>query len=350
MISSSLERVAVVMVSTVGNAVHALPVLASLKRHHPEGKITWIAQPSTAELVRGHPAVDELVLFERKRGVAGFLELRQHLANRHFDLVLNLQPYLKTGIVTALAHAPVKLGYDRARARELTWLFSTHRLPPRPRAHVQDEYLEFLDALRVPRHLHWGLGPTAEETARYAPLLPPSPSPTVALVVGTTRREKEWPAERYAALVDRLHEDLGARVVVVGGRSAREEAAAAEIAARAIRAPIDLREWDLRRLAFLLDRADVVVTPDTGPLHLAVALDTPTVALMGFTNPKRHGPYRRFGELLVDAYGDPGEDYSPGEGNRAGRMARITVAAVMERVRLAMSRYGRRSAGGQSAP
>lgn len=345
-----LDRVAVVMISTVGNAVHTLPVVNSLKARRPDGHVTWIMQPGAAALVRGHPAVDEVVVLDRKRGMAGYNDLRRALAGRRFDAALNLQAYFKAGVAAGLTRAPVRIGYDRARARDLTWLFSTHRLPPRPRGHVQDEFLEFLDFLGVPRRLEWGLESTPEERARYAPLLPEAPGPTVAFVVGTTKPEKEWPAERYAALADRAVMELGARVVLVGGRSPREEEAAARIVALASRPPLDLREWDLRRLVYLVERADVVVSPDTGPLHVSVALGTPTVSLMGYTNPRRYGPYGRFQDLLVDAYGELGEDYPASAGHRAGRMERITTDAVAERVERALRRYPRMSPTGQSSP
>lgn len=344
------DRVAVVMISTVGNAVHTLPVINSLKGHRPESRITWIMQPGSAALVRGHPAVDEVVVLDRKRGMAGFGELRKSMAGHRFDVALNLQAYFKSGVATRLTNAPVRIGYDRARARDLTWLFSTHRLPARPRGHVQDEFLEFLDFLGVPVRLEWGLEPTDEEGARYAPLLPDAAGPTVAMVIGTTKAEKEWPAERYAALADRVGAELGGWTVLVGGRSEREEAVAAAIRASASHPPLDLREWDLRRLAYLISRADVLVSPDTGPLHLGVALGTPTVALMGHTNPRRYGPYRRYGELLVDAFGEPGEDYPIDAPNRAGRMGRITVEQVMQKVELALRRYRSVSPDGHVSP
>lgn len=345
-----IDRVAVVMMSTVGNAVHTLPVVNSIKAHRPAARITWIMQPGAADLVRGHPAVDEIVVVDRKAGPAGFAALRRELAGRRFDVALNLQAYFKGGIATAMTRAPVRVGYDRARARDLTWLFSTHRLPARPRAHVQDEFLEFLDFLEIPVRLEWGLEPTAEERDRYAPLLPEAAGPTVAMVVGTTKAEKEWPAERYAALADAAAADFGARTVLVGGLSAREEAAAAAIRAAASHPPLDLREWDLRRVAYLLHRADALVSPDTGPLHLGVALGTPTVALMGHTNPRRYGPYRRFGELTIDAFGEPGEDYPVSAPNRAGRMERITVEQVTEKVGIALRRYRSSTPEGQSSP
>lgn len=338
------------MLTAVGDVVHVLPVVNSLKAAWPGVRITWIVQPGPGGLVADHPAVDELIRFDRKQGWRAFRDLRAEVRGRHFDVVLALQDYLKAGLITALLPADRKVGLDRRRARDLNWLFTNEQVAPRPRQHTQDQYLEFLEHLGVPVRLDWtGLGPTPEERARYDDLLPPHDGPTVAMVIGTSRPAKEWPEERYAALVDQLHDELHARSILVGGRSAREEEAAARIASLARHPPLDLREWDLRRVAHLLDAADVVVSPDTGPLHIAVALGTPSVALMGYTNPLRVGPYR-FRELLVDAYGDPGEDYGFESGYREGRMERIGVDEVLAKVRLALDRYGTREERGQPSP
>ncbi|HKP75458.1 MAG TPA: glycosyltransferase family 9 protein [Longimicrobiaceae bacterium] len=335
----SRARVAIVMMSAIGDAVHTLPVINSLRAAAPGIHLTWIIQPGPHGLVANHPAVDEFVLFDRKRGWRAFADVRRALRGRRFDLVLALQVYLKAGLVTAMIDSPRKLGFDRARARDFNWLFTTERVPPRGQRHVQDQYFEFLEYLGVPPRLEWGLGPTPEEAARYAPLLEDVGRRTVALVVGTSKPEKEWPAERYAKLADVLEGDLGVRTLLVGGRSPRELEAAATIERLASHRPLNLLEWDLRRLVYLLDRADVLVSPDTGPLHVGVALGTPTVALMGYTNPRRVGPYRRSSDLLIDAYGDPGEDYPVTAEYRPGRMERITVDQVVEKVELALRTY-----------
>jgi heptosyltransferase I len=335
------KRVAIVMMSAIGDAVHVLPVVNSLKAAAPTVEITWVIQPGPYQLVRDHPSVDRFVLFDRKKGWRAFAEVRRATRHLRFDLVIALQVYFKAGLIAGMLRSPRKLGFDRARARDLNWFFTTERIAARGQRHVQDQYLEFLEHLGVPPILEWGLGPTAEEVERYRDVLPPAAGPTVAMVVGTSRPRKEWPAERYAALADRLAADLGARCILVGGRSERELAAAARIRELAEHPPHDLLEWDLRRLVFLLDRADVLISPDTGPLHIGVALGTPTVSLMGYTNPRRVGPYRRFSELLVDAYGDPGEVYPVSAEYREGRMERIEVEEVMRRVRLALERYPR---------
>jgi heptosyltransferase I len=333
-------RIAIVMMSAIGDAVHTLPVVNSLRAAAPDCKLTWVIQPAPHALVAGHPAVDEFVLFDRKRGWRAYRDVARATEGRSFDLVIALQVYLKAGLVTRVLRSPRKLGFDRARARDANWLFTTERIPPRGQRHVQDQYFEFLEHLGVPPLLEWRLGPTAAERTRYEGILPRDERPTVAFVVGTSKPAKEWPAERYAALADRLA-FVGMRTVLVGGRSTRELAAADAIRAAAQYPPLNLLEWDLRKLVYLLDRVDVLVSPDTGPLHIGVALGTPTVSLMGYTNPKRVGPYRRFHDLMIDAYGDPGEDYPVTAEYRPGRMERITVDEVADKVALALERYSR---------
>src|SRR5689334_5726564 len=115
-VPAPLRRVCIVMMSAVGDAVHVLPVINALKRHSPGVHITWILQPGPASLVRGHHSVDEILIFDRAKGLAAFNDMRRTLASRQFDLVINLQVYFKAGIVTRLTQAPVKLGFDRARA------------------------------------------------------------------------------------------------------------------------------------------------------------------------------------------------------------------------------------------
>lgn len=344
------DRVAIVMLTAVGDVVHVLPVVHSLRAANPRVHITWIVQPGPMGLVQGHPAIDELIPFDRKRGWKAFRDLRRAVRGRRFDLVIALQDYFKAGVITALLPADRKLGLDRRRARDLTWLFTNERVAPREYGRMQDQYLEFVEHLGIPVRLEWGLGPTDEERRRYEGLLPPHTGPTIALVVGTSRPQKEWPVERYAELADRLHAAHGARCVIVGGRSAREDEAAVEITRLAKHPPLDLREWDLRRVVYLIDSADVLVSPDTGPLHVGVALGTPSVALMGYTNPKRVGPYGRFQDLVIDAFGEEGEDYAAAPGTRAGRMSRITVDKVADRVALALHRYPKDSRDGQPPP
>lgn len=346
MIAARLERICLVLMSAVGDVVHGLPVVHALKRHSPGARITWVLQPGPAGLVQGHPAVDEILLLERVRGWRAFAELRSQLRTRQFDLVLELQAYLKAGLVTRFAQAPVKLGFDRSRARDLTWLFTTHRIPPHPPRHVQDQYLEFLAALGVePEPMEWNLGPWPEERAWQQEFLAGIGRPIAAIVVATSKPEKDWPPERWAEVADALLEDYGLQPVLVGGQTPRELEAAQVIQARSRSAPISALGSGLRRLVGILDGAALVLSPDTGPLHVAVALNRPVISLMGYSNPKRTGPYRRFHDLMIDAYGDPGEDYPVSLQTRPGRMQRITTRDVLDKVATWRKVYGGPVAG-----
>ncbi|HEX6537385.1 MAG TPA: glycosyltransferase family 9 protein [Gemmatimonadaceae bacterium] len=333
-------RIAVVMMSAIGDAVHVLPVVTAIKRYAPGTHITWILQPGPASLVRGHPAVDEILLFEKRRGWRALPGLRRALAERPFDLVIDLQVYIKAGLVTALAKAPVKLGFDRARARDLNWLFTNRRIPPHPPQHVQDQYFEFLRVLGVPAEpVVWNLGPWPEERARRDALLAPLGGPIATLVIGTSHPQKEWLPERWAALSDALVERWGLTPVLAGGRSPRELETERAIASLARHRPASTLGVPLRDLVALLDASALVVSLDTAPLHMAVALERPVISLMGYNNPKRVGPYRRYHDLIVDAYGDPGEDYPITFAHRLDRMPRIRVDDVLERVERWERRY-----------
>lgn len=332
-------RLGIVMMSALGDAMHVLPVVTALKRHASNTHIAWILQPGPASLVRGHPDVDEIVVFDKSKGLAAYRDVRRRLAGR-LDLVLALQVYFKAGLLTRLLDAPVKLGFDRTRARDLNWLATTHRIPPHEPQHVQDQYFEFLTALSVPYEpVTWNLGPWPQEREAQRALLAPLPNPYAVLVIGASNPAKEWPADRWARLCDALLERHGLYPVLAGGRSARELAAEASIIRAWRHQPHSTLGWGLRDLVALIDGAALVISLDTGPLHMAVALDKPVIGLMGWNNPKRVGPYRRFRDLIVDAYGDPGEDYPVSMAHREGRMERITVEMVLEKVELWQRRY-----------
>jgi heptosyltransferase I len=340
------DRICIVMMSAVGDVVHVLPVITALKRANPATHLTWVLQPGPATLVRGHPLVDEIVPFDRSAALRGFLDVRRALRGREFDLVINLQVYFKAGIITSFTRAPVKLGFDRARARDFNWLFTTDRIPPHAMQHVQDQYFEFCDWLEVPHEpVEWGLGPWAGEREWQREFYAKLDRPAVPIVVATSKADKDWMPERWAAVCDALHSDFGMQAVLVGGRSPREEHAERVILDLTRHKPVSALGSGLRKLVAIFDGAALVLSPDTGPLHIAVALDRPVVSLIGYSNPKRVGPYRKFRDLLIDVYGEPGEDYPVTMENRHGRMGRISVRDVLDKIELWRTRYAR---GGRS--
>jgi heptosyltransferase I len=338
------RSIAIVMLSALGDAVHVLPVANALKRTWPDTRITWIIQPVPFRLVEGHPAIDEFIVFHRRRGLEGissFTELRSQLAGRRFDLVINLQVYFKAGLITAMLDAPIKLGFDRARARDMNWLFTTHRIPRHAPGHVQDQYFEFLEFLGVdPNPVEWRIPITAADREAQSKFFAELGGPALAVVVGTSRPAKNWPPERYAEALERIHEEHGLIPVIVGGPSATErETADAIKRATGIRI-VDALGDDIRRLVWLLDGSTLVLSPDTGPLHVANALGKKVIGLYGYTNPLRCGPYGH-PESVIDGYArSPDERYQPSMEYRIEGMDRVTVGAVVAAARRALASDG----------
>jgi heptosyltransferase I len=346
------------MLSALGDAIQVLPVANALRRTFPNAHISWVLQEGPHTLVGDHPAVDEMVLFRRGprfgSTVAGRVlsvlravqeirstavtlgKLAGKFPDEEFDLLLDLQVYLKAGILTSLAPAKVKLGFDRRRARDLNWVFTTHRIPPHPSGfgHIQDQYFEFLRYLGVdPEPVEYGLRLSEEEQEAQRRFYSALDRPVCAMVVASSDPRKNWTVEGYIQVATELHTSLGLQPLLVGGHSAEEEKMARAILARSGPGVLDAREGGLRRLLWLLDGAALVISPDTGPLHMARAMEVPVVGLYGFTNPKRSGPYRRFADLVVDGYARfPGEAYGTNNTRRRGGMGRIRPEMVMEKV------------------
>lgn len=336
-------RICVTLLTGLGDVVHGLPVVNALKRDDPDRRITWVVEPMPAPLLEGHPAIDDVVVYRKKRGVAGVRELWGALRGRDFDLAINLNIYFKSVWPTMLSGAPIRLGFDRERSRDMVWLFHNRRLPTRPRQHTQDMFLEFLAMLGVPAEpLEWRITLTQEERAQQASFFDAlgRDRPVVSLVPATANPKKDWLADGFAQLVDALEHDFGFRTLLVGGPSEREAAIAADIEAKASVAPARALGDGIRRLVWLLEGSDLVVAPDTGPVHIARALGVPVIGLYGHTNPWRVGPYRWCQDLWVDAYTDLGAAPDPSAWDpKHGRMERITVDDVLERVERARLRY-----------
>ncbi len=338
------RSVCIVMLSAIGDAVHVLPVANALKRAWPDVRISWVIQDTPRALVDGHPAIDEFMVFERRRrGVrswTNFADLGHHVREQHFDLALSLQVYLKAGVIVGMLPATRKLGFDTARARDGNWIFTNERIPPHSPQHVQEQYFEFLHYLGVdPEPVEWGITFTDQEREAQASFFSEIDKPACSVVVSTTKTKKNWSAEGYARILEEIESTHGLQPVLVGGPSRLERRIADEILGLTNAHPVDALGDDLRRLAYLLDGSVLTISPDTGPLHISRALETPVVGIYGYTNPKRTGPYRRYYDLVVDGYAHfPGEEYPISADRRAG-MKRVTVEMVLEKVDLAVRSY-----------
>lgn len=337
----SVRSVCVVLLSGLGDVVHGLPVVNALKRDDSTRRITWVVEPLSAPLLRHHPSVDEVVVFDRRKGARGVWELARAMAGRRWDLTLNFNVYFKSVFPTLLSRAPMRVGLDRRRSADGVWLFANVRTPPRPRGHTQDMFLEMLDVIGVEtRPALWRLSPTAEEAAQQRAFFSRFDRPVVAIVPASANPRKDWIPERFAAVIDALDREFGMDSVIVGGPSEREARQSERIVAAASSKPTLALGDGIRRLVWVIGGSRLVIAPDTGPVHIARALEVPVIGLYGHTNPWRVGPWRHYQDLWVDAYTETGAAPDPSDAMpKLQRMERITVADVLERVERAVERY-----------
>jgi heptosyltransferase I len=333
------SRVGIVLMSALGDVTLGLPVAVAIKRASPWTRITWIAQPGPLELLRGHPAVDEMIRFDRFGGLSAYRSVRDRLRERPVDVVLDLQTAIKAGLVTALSGAPRRVGIDRRRSQDANWLFTNERVPSRPRAHLADQFLEFLPAIGVPNGpVEYGLRACDVAMSDVQRLHAEDPRPLVSIVVASSKAAKNWSSNRLASLCVSMVADYGLRPVLVGGQSDAEIAAASVIMRHAT-AQLPVGDWPIvalgcgiRALLAWIQQSALVISPDSGPLHMAVAMERPVIGLYGATNPLWVGPYGRYQDLVVDRFHRAGETPRPSAEKRPGQMALVTVDDVLSRV------------------
>jgi heptosyltransferase I len=244
----------------------------------------------------------EFITVDKRAGLAALRALRRRLRERRFDVLLHMQLALRASLVAQCVRARVKLGFDRARARELQWLFTNARIAPRTREHVLDSFFGFPAALGSrERLLRWDV-PLPALARAYAERLIPDAQPTLVINPCSSHALRNWRAERYAALAQHAAGAHRMRVILAGGPSEAERRMGAAIARIAGTAVVDQIGQDtLPELLGLLARATVLVSPDSGPVHMATMVGTPVIGLYAATNPARTGPYLS-GRWCVDAY------------------------------------------------
>lgn len=330
------RAIAIVKLSALGDVVHATPVVEALAEAWPAARIAWIVERREAALLRDHPRLDEVITVDtrawrRVRTPRAALEvartlaaLRRRLRGQRFDVALDLQGLVKSGVVTAATGAALRIGFAAAASRErASALFTNRRVtPPAAARHVVDQYLSLLEplGLRAARAVfrlpaHEAAEGRVEEFFGAAGLK--RHGRVVVLNPGAGKPGKRWPVERFVELAGRLGREAGARVLALWGPGEDADARAIAAAPGALLAP----PTDLDELIAVARRASVLVAGDTGPLHVAAALGTPCVGLYGPTAAERNGPY--------------------GPGHRTvtaadGRMASIEVAPVLAAVREAL--------------
>ena len=294
------KNLCLLRLSAIGDVCHAVAMVQQIQAQYPTTKITWIIGKIEASLLEDLPGV-EFIIFDKKAGLQGYLDLRRTLKGRSFDVLLHMQVALRASLASLCIPAKIKIGFDRLRAKEGQWLFTNQKISPQKNPHVLDGFLGFAQALGIETHPPtWNI-PISDEDQLWASEAVSSDKPIAVISPAASKAERNWHSEGYAKIADQLIE-RGFDVVICGGPTTAEKLLAEQINTLSQYSLNNLvGETSLKQLLAILKLAHVVIAPDTGPAHMAVTVGTPVIGLYAHSNPQRTGPYN-YQQYVVSCY------------------------------------------------
>ena len=287
-----LQRVCLLRLSAIGDTCHALAALRAFQAAWPQTRFTWIIGKLEAKLMTEILPEIEFITIDKAATLVELWRLRKILSGRRFDLLLDMQLSFRASLVSRAVNAPIKLGFDRQRARELQWLFTNAQIEPAASEHVLDSLMGFARACGIEASApRWDV-PLPQNALDYARSVIPDRVPTLLISPCSSHAARNWAPARYAAVADHAVAAHHMRVVLVGGRSSMEARMSAAITAAA-KVPLvnQIGKDTLPQLLGLMSESKVLLSPDSGPAHMAGMVGLSVIGLYAATNPQRAGPY-----------------------------------------------------------
>lgn len=304
---NGVPRILIVRLSAIGDVVRVLPALHSLREAFPSAQIDWAVERKAADVVLGHPALDQVHVFERPEGafnsMKSFAAFARMIRGCRYEQVIDFHGIFKSGLITRASGAPQRFGFARPRSRDGSWLFTNRKVRLESRDLSRTEENLQLVELVAPRHESLELSMAVSEEIQeavesYFAETFEGAKRVVAMHVPVEREEKRWPPEHFAALTDMLLSDGRFEVVLTWGPGQQSEVEA--VAGMCRRTPkLAPATNGLKHYIWLVHCADLYFGGDTGPMHIASAMGTDVVAVFGGTDPRKHGPARDRGIALT---------------------------------------------------
>jgi lipopolysaccharide heptosyltransferase II len=290
--SSDVKRILLILHGSIGDVTRALPLATVLRKGFPRSYIAWSVEPASRPLLEHNPAINQIILFDRVRGWRALAPFLRQIREKRFDLVLDLQRILKSGLISWATGAPRRIGFNRADSKELNWVFNNLHIEAFDETIPKIEhYFKFTDYLGLPREApQWDFYLTAKEQTAVQNHVATIKRSFAVLFVGTRWQSKRWFAAQIARCTDLIHDQYCLDVIFLGGESDRQ---LAEEAIRQSNTTVKnlVGRTSLREAIGIIERAKLAVGPDTGLMHIAAAVGTPVISLWGATRPQRTGPY-----------------------------------------------------------
>ncbi len=296
------KSICILRLSAIGDVCHALAVVQAIQRYWPETKITWIIGKVERQLFAQVEGIN-FVVYDKKAGIKGILALWKQLKGQRFDALLNMQTALRASILSLGIKAKYKIGFGKVRSREGQQWVVNRRIQDPENPHVLNGFIAFAEMLGVPvSQLTWHLNIPESTQQKMAQHIDTNRQ-TLIIAPCSSKAEKDWLPERYADIANLAHAQ-NKQVILCGANSAREQQMLADIEKACNFKPLNLAgKTSLLELAALIQQADLVLAPDSGPAHIATAVGTPVIGLYAYHNPKRTGPYNDL-DKVISVYDD----------------------------------------------
>lgn len=298
---NGFPRILIIRFSAIGDVVRTLPALHALRDAFPHAQIDWAIEDKSQGIISGHPALDQIHIFERPEGLANgvrvFRQFCRMLRNARYDMVIDFHGIFKSGYASWASGAKERYAFAPPRGREMSHLFANRRVSlPSPLLNRVEENLALCEAAGAPSSsvdVMIAIPEEVEDTIDdYVQNEFQSAKRIVAVHAPVDRPEKQWPVARYAELVDMLLSDGRFEVLLTWGPGQRE--CVEDLCVKSRRNPHIAPETPtLKHYACLARHCALFVGGDTGPMHIASAMDVPVVAIFGGTSPEKHQPYRK---------------------------------------------------------
>lgn len=318
---------------------HTLAVVRAIQAQWPQTKLCWIIGKLEHSLIGGIPNIEFLV-YDKGNEKQSLAALKHELGSRSFSALLHMQISIRSSRISRLINSPIKLGFDKPRAKDFQWLFTSHRIPHKPKQHVMDGLFGFAETIGVARpsddELNWDIPLSTSDYEFAAQYIKPTQKTLVISPCSSQRARnfRNWSVENYLAVSEYAQKELGMTVIVTGGPTELEKEYGAVIAKSG--ATNLVGKTTLKQLVTLLGKATAVLSPDSGPAHMANAMRTPVIGLYATSNPCRTGPYLSNDKWVINAYPLACQKFNDKAAEEIKWGGRVRHSAAMEEITNAM--------------
>ena len=300
-----VDNICILRTSSLGDICHMLPFVYTLKKEYPKARITWIIGKSEANFLGKIDGID-FIIFDKSKTFVSYIEIFKRLRKIQYDVMFLMQVSLRANVISLLINSKIKLGYDSTRSSDLHTLFSNKKITSSPHAHVVDVFLSFLKFLNIKKSCFLYKWYVEEKISKRQLFdkFPNLKNKYFVLSPCSRSANRNWLAERYAEVADYLIENFGLECVISSSPNKDEKEFVNNVIGHMRRESINVSgETNLDELLTLIKHSELLISPDSGPIHIATCVDKPVVGLYGVTNTVRAGPYKTK-ELCVDKYND----------------------------------------------